>query len=243
MAFRLMKLALILLLPATVLRLGAGAAQERRPEVAAPTAQVEQHGGFRDAAATPPDAPTAFDFEMNGFSYHVAANGNGRRTKGDKTRRFSLRLSGGEDLRRLSFSDYEGDLLLVCDVEGREGAAGVVTRLEQPSMRALWTQGVPAPGVRALRQGRALYLAGAGVIARLDLRTGEYAWRHRDRREESEGEETEDDARKELIPPGRYEVPEVSGDTLTFRAPADSDNPAPRAVRVNRKSGKIISID
>lgn len=240
MAFRLLKLALILLSLPPVQGLAAGATQGGRDETAARAKQVRPSETFRAAAATPPDAPTAFDFEMNGFSYHVAANGNGRRTKGDKTRRFNLRLGGGEDLRRLYFSDYEGDLLLICEVEGRDGSAGVVMRLEQPSMRALWARAVPSDGVRALRRGGALYLAGAGIIARLDLKTGEYAWLHRDREEEDEGEEA---SGKELIPPGRYEVPELSGDALTFRAPGGPENPRPRAVRVNRKSGKIISIE
>src|SRR3712207_7875714 len=31
----------------------------------------------------------SFEFELNGFAYHVRANGNGRRTKGTKSRGFN----------------------------------------------------------------------------------------------------------------------------------------------------------
>lgn len=244
-----MKLA-ALLLALTFAPCAAAAAQGARAETAARAKGVKPSDVFRAADADRPEAPTAFDFELGGFAYRVAANGNGRRTKGDKTRRFNLRLGGGEDLRRLLFADYDGDLLLLCEVGGREEPRVVVTRLEQPSMRALWQRGVPSASIEAMRQGGALYLAGAGLVARLDLKTGEYDWLHRDRAEEEEGEEGDEESgevgdrgRARLIPPGRYGEPEVSGETVTFRARADAENPRPRTVRVNRKTGKIISID
>lgn len=222
-------------------------------EASARGGQAKAPGDFRTAAATPPEAPVAFEFESGGFAYHVAANGNGRRTKGDKTRLYNIHLGGGGDsIRRLYFSEYGDDLLLLCEVGGGEDGPSVfITRLEQPSMRALWKQSAPSDGVDTLRRGGSLYLGGAGFVARLELKSGAYAWQHRDRREDAEeegdaggGDDTEHaDEAEALIPQGRYAPSEVSGDTVVFgpaRAPAGR---GAKTVRVDRKTGKIISVE
>jgi len=215
-------------------------------------AQAKASGDFRAAAGIPAEAPAAFEFESGGFSYRVAANGNGRRTKGDKTRRYNLQLGGGELIRRLYFSEYGDDLLLLCEVDGGErGPSVFITRLEQPSMRALWKQSAPSDGVDALRRGGSLYLGGAGFVARLELGSGAYAWRHRDERGETdearEGGEGDDRGRDKeseaLIPRGRYVPAEVAGDTVVFKTASGPAGQAAKTVRVNRKTGKIISVE
>ena len=225
--------------------------------------QAKAPGDFRTAAATPSEAPASFEFESGGFTYHVAANGNGRRTKGDRTRRYNLQLrGGGESIRRLHFSEYGDDLLLLCEVDGGEAGPSVfITRLEQPSMRALWKQSAPSAGVDSLRHGGSLYLGGAGFAARLELKNGAYAWRHRDRRGEEEEEsggggsdvsvndnEAASDAdgmTEVLIPRGLYVPAEVSGDAVVFRlSPAQGQaGQGAKTVRVNRKTGRIISVE
>ena len=230
-------------------RAGGARNVQTEPAAASAAARAEReksHGDFRKAAGTPAEAPTAFEFESGGFSYHISANGNGRRVKGDKTRRYNLHLGGGESIRRLYFSEYDDDdLLLLCEVEGEaSGASVLVTRLEQPSMRALWKQTAPSDGVDALRRGGSLYLAGTGFVGRLELKNGAYAWSHRDRRDEG-GEEAEDEEEgaEVLIPHGRYGLAEVSDDTVTFSLAQGADSPRPKTVRVNRKTGKIISVE
>jgi hypothetical protein len=218
-----------------VLCLAAGVAAQGVEGAAA--AQAPPSKTFQQVVGTPPGAPAAFEFELNGFSYHVAANGNGRRTKGDKTRRFNLRLDTHEEIRRLSFSEYEGDLLLLCEFADADGGACAVQRLEQPSMRARWKQHAPSSGVNALREDGSLYLAGRGFVARLDLRTGEYVWRH------GGSNDDEDEELKEIIPPGFYAAPEVSGDTVTFREDQNLNKPPLKTVQVYKKSGKIIRIE
>jgi hypothetical protein len=209
------------------------------------SARVEQSkpsGEFQKAAGTPAEAPAAFEFESGGFSYRVVANGNGRRVKGDRVRGYNLHLGSGEEIRRLYFSEYEGDLLLLCEVDGGEAGASVfVTRLEQPSMRTLWRQSAPSDTLDALRRGGSLYLAGAGFVGRLELKSGEYAWRHRDRREDDKDEA--DRKAEVLIPHGRYSLPDVTGDTVVFMLAQGSDDPKPKTVRVNRKTGRIVSIE
>ncbi|HWW74079.1 MAG TPA: hypothetical protein VNZ44_01715, partial [Pyrinomonadaceae bacterium] len=177
------------------------------------------------------------------------------------TRRYNLHLNSGEAIRRLYFAEYGDDLLLLCDVDGGEaGPSVLITRLEQPSMRALWRQSAPTDEVEVLRQGGALYLGGAGFVARLELGSGAYAWQHRDRREaEERGDRDSDDRdsdrergdresvrRREaeaLIPPGRYVPAEVTGDTVVFGPARASAEQGAKTVRVNRKTGKVVSVE
>lgn len=196
--------------------------------------------GFLPARRVNPEAPrdrAAFEFEAGGFSYHVGANGGGRRTKGDRTRRFNLRLDGRDYVEGVRFTLYEGDLLLVCDVNDDEARAGLVTRLEQPSMRALWRQRVPAPEVgEPLREGDALYVTGAGFVGRLDLTTGEYAWLHEDL-----GGGGGADGAGAAQPFAAFETPEPAGDAVLFRERPVYNRR--RAVVVGKKTGKIIRIE
>jgi len=181
----------------------------------------------------------AFEFEAGGFNYLVAANGNGRRTKGDKTRRFNLRLDGRAYVEGLRFTFHEGDLLLVCELYDGEARTGLVTRLEQPSMRALWRSPVPAAEVgEPLRDGQSLYVTGAGFVARLDLRTGEYVWEH----EELDGDLGDIRAGRDAARPfNSFETPALARDEVLFRE-RPVYNP-PRTLVVNRKTGRIIRIE
>jgi hypothetical protein len=266
-AASILKTALVLILasapaPRLVFTVGARNSQAEpaaSAEASARGGQAKVFDEFKMAAGTPAEAPAAFEFESSGFSYRVAANGNGRRTKGDKTRRYNLHLGGGgESIRRLYFSEYEDDLLLLCEVGGGEdGPSVLITRLQQPSMRALWKQSAPSDGVDVLRRGGSLYLGGAGFVARLELKNGVYAWRHRDRREdtgeESDGDGSDDkehtderehtDEAEALIPGGRYVPAEVSGDAVVFRPARGAAGLGTKTVRVDRKTGKIISVE
>ena len=195
--------------------------------------------GFRRArrvgADVTPDR-AAFEFEASGFSYHVGANGSGRRTKGDRTRRFNLHLDGRDFIEGVRFTLYEGDLLVVCDLNDGETRAGLVARLEQPSMRALWRQRVPAPEVgEPLRDGHALYVTGAGFVARIELRTGEYDWQHEDLGGDDAG------GGGAAQPFAAFETPELAGDAVLFRERPVYNRR--RAVVVKKKTGEIIRIE
>lgn len=210
------------------------AAARGRQRAAAPDASKD----FRRARRVNPDVPpdrAAFEFESNGFSYRVGANGSGRRTKGDRTGRFNLWLDGRDYIEGIRFTLYEGDLLLVCEVNDDQTRAGLLTRLEQPSMRALWRERIPAPEVgEPLREGHALYVTGAGFIARLDLRTGEYAWLHEDLGGEAGGA-------RAAQPFAAFETPEVEGDAVLFREQPVYNRR--RAVVVRKRTGEIIRIE
>lgn len=208
-------------------------AQEPRPAPAPKPSKVFQKARPVGGPSSPD--PVAFEFEMNGFSYHIKVNGNGRRTKGAKTRRFNLALDAGGALDRVVyFSEYDGDLLLVCEVGYDDDAGGgFVTLLEQPSMRALWKQPSLSFNVgEPLRDGRHLYVTGVGFVGRLDLGTGEFDWKHDDLYDPRAGG------------PKRYvsfEAPELRGDAVLFREQSVY-NPR-RTLVADRKTGKVIRVE
>ncbi|MDT5295384.1 MAG: hypothetical protein QOJ76_2264 [Acidobacteriota bacterium] len=212
--------------------------QHLAPGQSPPAAAPKSPGAFQHAKRAGEDASATFEFETSGFSYHIAANGNGRRTRDDKTRRFNLRLEGGDYIETLYFSEYAGDLLLACGVTDGESGAGFVVRLEQPSMRARWKQHVPTfnPG-EPLREGRYLYVTAVGFIAKLDLETGEYAWKHDGLNDTREG------ASKSFT---TFDTPEIRGDTVLFKDGILFKDDAVynrKTVAVDKKSGKIIRIE
>ena len=205
------------------------AAQGESP---APAAQTKPHGAFQKAKQTGAVTSAVFDFELSGYSYHIAANGNGRRMKGDRARGFNLHLDRGYHIESVYYSEHDGDLLLDCGVSDEESGAGLIVRLEQPSMRTLWRQQVPAFNTgEPLRAGGHLYVTGIGFVGALDIKTGEYAWKHAG-----------------LYGRGRadafnsFVVPELKGVEVLFKEMPVYNVPA-RTVVVNKKSGKIVRID
>lgn len=209
----------------------AGSAQGPRPAPIPKPSTVFQAARTVNDNATP--EPEAFEFEIKGFAYHVRHNGNGRRTKSKKTRGFNLRLDRGDSIGRLFYTELEGDLLLLLHLDNAGGGAGLVTRLEQPSMRGLWRQRIAASDIgEPLRDGRHLYVTGAGFAGKLDLRTGEYTWQL-DGLEDMRGEAPK--------PLNAFDQPELDGDAVLFRE-RPVYNPR-RTLVIDKKSGKIIRVE
>ncbi|HZI19171.1 MAG TPA: hypothetical protein VEY09_11295 [Pyrinomonadaceae bacterium] len=226
--------ATLLLLTAFLLAAAVAAAQ------APPAAGGGTHDArvFREARGVGADAarlPEAFEFELSGYSYRVGNNGSGRRTKDGKTRLFNLRLDGPDFIERIYFDEYEGNVILACEVSDGDAGAGLVLRLEQPSMRARWRRAVPTFNVGPpARDGAGLYLTALNFVARLDLDSGRYVWRLRDLNA-PEG-------------PGRGEhfysfaAPEFAGDEVLFREAGRYNRPL-RTLRVNKKTGRLVGVE
>ena len=174
----------------------------------------------------------AFEFELSGYSYRVAANGNGRRVKGARVRPFNLRMEGKDVITRLSFSKFKDDLLLLCEMSDGVSGEGFVARLEQPSMRARWKLAVLSPTAGpTLREGARLYLTGKGFVALLDIEQGQYLWHHEDLYGYAGPESF-----------AGFERPVVAGRDVLFRERPVYNGPA-RTVVVNKKTGRIVRVE
>jgi len=187
---------------------------------------------FERAREVPAGGLAAFEFELSGYSYRVAANGNGRRVKGKRVRPFNLRLEGKDAITRLSFSKFKDDLLLLCEVSDGESGEGFVARLEQPSMRARWKLAVLSPTAGpTLREGAWFYLTGKGFVALLDIESGQYVWHHEDLYGHAGPESF-----------AAFERPVVAGREVLFRERPVYNGPA-RAVVVDKKTGAIVRVE
>lgn len=225
------KLSAVVCLALALFSARVGPAQETRPAPAPKPSKLFREARAANENATP--SPEAFEFEIDGFAYRVSANGNGRRAKGKRVRGFNLRLDGGEAIVSLLYSELEGDLLLLLHTDIAGIPLGFVTRLEQPSMRGLWRQRIPAGEVGdALREGHSLYVTGLGLVGKLDLRTGTYDWQHDDL------EVVRADWTKPLH---TFDEPELDGGAVLFRE-RPVYNPR-RTLVLDKKTGEVIRIE
>jgi hypothetical protein len=155
---------------------------------------------------------------------------NGRLTKsiaGASDEIANLPLDGS-NLETVLYMPYQGDLILLCEVDGGESGWGLIFRLDS-SLAIKWQLKFPAfnLSVGAL-EGHSLYQAGIGTVARIDLERGVYAWIH-----------------KGLYDPklrsfNSFHKPEVGPDEVIFQEELASQFKGPaRSIRVNKLSGKL----
>jgi len=143
---------------------------------------------------------------------------------GDKRRTFPLRMTRGERLSRLYYSDFEGDLLLACETSsGRVFAA----RVQQRTRKIKWTTSLEGynlgPG---LIDDNALFMSAANKLMKFDLINGDSLWEV----SEIEGSQTR--------PFTQFRVPEVRGDIIIF----EEDEAKSRKIEVERSAGRILRI-
>jgi hypothetical protein len=194
------------------------------------SSKSERPRDFQRAAPVPADKPSSFDFQIGRYVYRVNITGNGYRHKGKDERRFNLRFGPGEEISYLYYAKFRGDILLLCEVKGARGGTAYALRLEQPSMRALWTTNVPATATgEPAFDDRRLYVTGKNFVGAYDIDTGEYLWLL----DKFKGPADEFTA---------FEVPEPRGREVLFRTRPDY-NGAPRTVAVDKKTGEIVRVE
>lgn len=194
------------------------------------SSKTERPRDFQRAAPVPAEKPSSFDFQIGRYVYRVNITGNGYRHKGKDERRFNLRFGPGEELSYLYYAKFRGDILLLCEVKGARGGTAYALRLEQPSMRALWTTNVPATATgEPAFDDRRLYVTGKNFVGAYDMETGEYLWLL----DKFDGAAAEFTA---------FEVPEPRGREVLFRTRPDY-NGAARTIAVDKKTGEIVRVE
>jgi hypothetical protein len=169
--------------------------------------------------------PEKFAFTVGQDDYIVLKNGTGQRLgRGNAPLSFSLQTEQGflEDLR---FFTWEGDLLLIYEVNyGGEGW-GKVVRLDGRSLKPKWLAHIPGFNIgQGLVSRGFVYLTAIGFVAKLDLATGRYAWKLEDLYE------SRPEAFNNFDSP-----PKVENGTVIFREETG------KTLRVEDATGRIIS--
>jgi len=167
----------------------------------------------------------AFEFPVAGFKYHIARNGLGNRTDGDSPARpFNLHLSKGDYIRALYYADYQGDAVLLIEVSNGAYGAGFIVRVGGALPDIKWKQAIPAINVgRGLMEGDFAYVTAKRLVAKVNLRSGSYAWRHEDLGAAFDA----------------FDAPGLDGNTVVF--PARRLSGGSKAVRADKGTGRIFS--
>lgn len=216
---------LALALAAPLLATAAAVAQREAPSRREPAGPV----AFTKVRGQPETGPSSFLFLADGYEYEITDNGRGSRARaGSPASFFDLRLARGEFLDTFLYhTEHRGDLLLACQVGDGESAAGFAARLDGRTLRVQWKRSIPAFNVgQPLMEGDYAYLTALGFVAKINLRTGAYVWRH-------------DNLYRRGDTFNSFELPRVEGDAVTFTERPVRNTPAKKVI-VQKLSGKII---
>jgi hypothetical protein len=185
---------------------------------------------FTEVKGQPEFEARTFEFSTSRHKYRILRSGRGTRTgAGIASRSFNLRLEKDDLLeRRLFFAEYEGDVLLVCGVSDGEYGAGFITRLDGKTLRMKWKRRIPAFNLgQGLIEGEHAYVTAIGFVARVNLASGIYEWKHDDLYRNNDF--------------NSFKPPRLEGDLILFTEEDMYSEPA-KTIKLQKQSGKIVSI-
>jgi hypothetical protein len=167
----------------------------------------------------------AFEFLAAGYKYHIARTGLGTRSGGGSPEQtFSLHLSKGDFIRALYSAQYQGDALLLLEVSNGSYGAGFIVRIGGAVPDIKWKQAIPGINVgKGLIEGDFAYITAMRFVAKVNLKSGTYAWRH------------EDLARGGAL--DAFDAPALDGNRVLFPA----RRPSALTVAVDKQTGRILS--
>ena len=136
---------------------------------------------FTEVKGQPEYPPSSFEFSTSGYKYRISSSGRGRRTGSRITpRSFNLRLDKGDSPERAIYhAEYQGDVLLLCEVSDGDGGAGFITRLGGRTLRMKWKRWIPAfNSGQGLIEDNFAYVTAHGFVGKVNLKPGAFVWKH-----------------------------------------------------------------
>jgi hypothetical protein len=182
--------------------------------------------------------PYEFDqwsFPVAGSHFELKRDATGRRrsSRGQSTR-FRLKVESDEEINRVYYSEYKGDLLLLCELNAGGYGSGFVVRMDSQTLRQKWRVQIPAFNVsQALIEDNSVYLGATGFAGKLDLDSGRYLWKH-------------DDFYRKYHKDGAFnifELPRIVGNEVVYTEKQEMFNRKPNIIRFNKKTGKVLKVD
>ena len=123
--------------------------------------------------------PHKFTFSLGDERYIILRDGKGKRTRlGSATEEFEVDSDKGV-IERIYYFKHSGDLLLALGLSDGESGWGSVKRLDGKTLKPKWSVGLPGFNVgQGLVEDDFLYLTTIGFVAKLDMVSGKYVWKH-----------------------------------------------------------------
>jgi hypothetical protein len=176
------------------------------------------------------DDEHTFKFSAFGQIFTIKNNGQGSRAGANsRVTRFRLKLDKLFYIESLSFLEHEDSVILLCGVTDAEAGGGGVYCLNRGNLRISWYAHIPGFNIgETLVEDNYAYITAIGFISKLDLRSGQYVWKHEDLYE-----------RNHVF--NNFEPPELAGDKVIFRG-AGIYGTRPRTIEVDKRSGEILAM-
>jgi len=187
-----------------------------------------EHRAFNNVELTGEGFRSFFVFSTEGFHYIIRADGHTESDSGKpRSRNFDLRVGRNGHLVRIYFTEYDGDLLLIYEASDKQYGWGYVERFDQKTLKPRWLK--PVNGINigpGLVEANYAYLSAADLLAKIDLRTGEYVWQQQGFQEQyhlsSEG----------------FRLPSINAERVFF----DEDAENGKTIEAAKTTGKILSV-
>ena len=170
---------------------------------------------------------TFFMFSAGEREYTIRADGlaEGRLGK-SRQQNFKIKTDRGH-IEQVYFYEQGSDLLLLYEVSDKLNGWSYIARLNQTTFKLKWLTAISGFNLGpALVEGDDVYLTAVSRVAKLDLRSGAYAW------------QLEDLHQKYAPSFQAFQAPWIKGDHVFFK-----EDLAPfKTIEVDKLSGKIINI-
>jgi hypothetical protein len=170
-----------------------------------------------------------WSFSIGADKYEVSNNGRAKRINGKKSvTNFRLPLANNEILSRIVyFARYKNDLILLCESSDGESGGGLIISFNGTTLKQKWQANISGFNVgQGLIENQFAYLTAIGFVAKIDLVTGKYVWKHNNLYKNSAF--------------NSFEIPELDGSNVIFTENKESEQSSPNIIAVNKISGKIV---
>lgn len=171
-----------------------------------------------------------WNFTLGGNAYEIADSGKGTRTSGAKrATKFTLPVGAGETVSRLYCAEQKNDLILLYEISaGGEGAAYIV-RFDAAALKPKWQANISGFNLgKGLIENNFAYLTAIGFVAKINLLTGKYVWKH----------DNLYGFKRNTGAFNSFETPELDGGNVVFTEKT-FDNQT-NIIVVNKTNGKIV---
>lgn len=126
-----------------------------------------------------PVRPTKFTFTIANYRFLVDENGKGSRVRpGGRPQSFLLTVNDG-DIERIQYLEFRNFVVVIYELNDGESGWAHVVALDNQTLKRKWLARVPTFNIgQGILDAPYLYLSGTGFVAKLDLKSGRYVWKH-----------------------------------------------------------------
>ena len=170
-------------------------------------------------------------FTLASSRFEISQAGMGQRKTSAQNTEFSLPLLEGEWIERLSFVDYQGDVILFVSVtDNGESGGSVVVRLDGETLSPIWSCRIPGFNLSpATIEPGAIYVGAVGLVSRIEPDTGRFEWLHGNLYDSRSGRFN------------AFEPPDVGSSCVTFRESLAPGMERSEEVQIHKATGERLS--